>query len=472
MTAVVVAIIGGGFSGTAIAYHLAAQTRRSDVEIVVIEPRQRLGGGLAYSSQDPAHRINVPAAKMTMISAEPEHFTRWLADDATSAEDVLARTTKGDEFPQRSVFGRYVRNHVEPFLETGRIRHERATALSITPVGARYSIALTDEKNVDADIVVVATTHPLPSIPNALRPLIGSPRFIADPYAENAHQEIEQDHAVLVVGTGLTAADVIASLDKNGHRGAIVALSRHGYRSRGHATQANEPFGSFGYDETAFSLLKTVRQVLKEAQNKSLTWHPVLDALRDQAPAIWTALPSHERRRLVRHLRALWDVHRFRVAPQVEDVLDRRLSEGTLQILAASLHSAHETSRRFTVSYRRRFTQNIENIGFDAIIITTGPAHAAIAQSNPAVQSLFNQGLLASDPVGLGLHAAKTGQAIGKKEEIIDNLFIGGPLARGTFGELMGVPEVTRYAEFIAERVRERALEALQDKQTAARRKG
>ncbi|MEK1887539.1 MAG: FAD/NAD(P)-binding protein [Phyllobacterium sp.] len=463
----VVAIVGGGFSGTAIAYHLAAQTRSSDIEIVVIEPRERLGGGLAYSSKDPSHRINVPAAKMTMISAEPDHFTRWLATDVASVGDVLARTTKGgDEFPQRSVFGRYVHNHVERFLETGRIWHERATALRIIPVGKRYSIALTDERNVDADIVVIATTHPLPSIPNALRPLIDSPRFIADPYAENALQEIEQDHAVLVIGTGLTAADVIASLDKNGHHGDIVALSRHGYRSRGHATQAIEPFGSFGHDETASSLLKTVRQVLKEAQNKSLTWHPVLDALRDQAPAIWTALPSHERRRLVRHLRALWDVHRFRVAPQVEHVLDRRLGEGTLQILAASLHSAYQASRRFKVSYRRRFTQSIESIGFDAIIITTGPAHATIAQSNPAVQSLFNQGLLASDPVGLGLHTAKTGQAIGKKGEFIDNLFIAGPLARGTFGELMGVPEVTRYAEFIAERIRESALEALQEKQT------
>ncbi|WP_170117007.1 FAD/NAD(P)-binding protein [Phyllobacterium sophorae] len=461
MTAVVVAIIGGGFSGTAIAYHLAAQTQRRDIEIVVIEPRERPGGGLAYSSKDLAHRINVPAAKMTMISAEPEHFTRWLAKDAASVGDVLARTAKGDEFPQRSVFGRYVHNHVEPFLETGRIRHERATALSIRPVGERYSIVLTGEGNVDADIVVIATSHPLPSVPGALRPLIGSPRFIADPYAEDTLLKIEQDHAVLVIGTGLTAADVIASLDRSGHRGDIVALSRHGYRSRGHAAQVAEPFGSFGNDETASSLLISVRHVLKEAQNQGLAWHPVLDALRDQAPAIWAALPSHERRRLVRHLRGLWDVHRFRIAPQVEDVLDRRLREGTLQIIAASLHSAHETSRRFNVSYRRRYKQSLEKAGFDAIVITTGPAHATIAQSNPVVRSLFDQGLLASDPIGLGLHTAKSGQAIGNKGEIARNLFIGGPLARGTFGELMGVPEVTRYAEFIAERVKERALEAL-----------
>ncbi|WP_312666044.1 FAD/NAD(P)-binding protein, partial [Pantoea sp. CTOTU49201] len=60
-----VIIVGGGFSGTALAIHLA-RTSSSRLLITVVEPRASLGGGVAYSTQEPAHRINVPASRMQL----------------------------------------------------------------------------------------------------------------------------------------------------------------------------------------------------------------------------------------------------------------------------------------------------------------------------------------------------------------------------------------------------------------------
>lgn len=48
---VTIAIIGGGLTGAALAYRLALLSAAPTLRIVVIEPREDLGRGLAYSTE-------------------------------------------------------------------------------------------------------------------------------------------------------------------------------------------------------------------------------------------------------------------------------------------------------------------------------------------------------------------------------------------------------------------------------------
>ncbi|ESZ41947.1 MULTISPECIES: FAD/NAD(P)-binding protein [unclassified Mesorhizobium] len=447
-----VAIIGGGFSGAATAFHLARLLPADAADIVVVEPREALGYGLAYSTADPSHRINVRASRMTLISGEEGHFSDWLEQTGAILDDTQAIAASGAIYPQRRVFGRYVESHLQPFLQSKAIRHVRAEVAWVERSGEGYRLVLSDGATLSADAVVIAATHPLPALPAPLRSVASVAGLVANPYDLERLQAIGRDDRVLIVGTGLTSADVIAALDRRGHRGRITALSRHGYRSHVQAAMQGDPIGDFTSLplRSATVLLRRIRATIAAATRQGEDWYPVLDAVRRQGQLIWQALPLAEQRRVVRHLRALWDVHRFRIAPQVAVVLDRRLDEGTLAYRAGSIVEAEEADGRIRVTQRSRRRHDLIVETFDSVIVTTGPAHADILRTNTAIAALGHLGLVRLDPTGLGLDTDSHGRAVGKSGHPADNIFISGPLARGSVGELMGIPEVTAHAESMA----------------------
>src|SRR5690606_20060422 len=82
-----IAIIGGGFTGATIARHLADRGFDSLQEITVFEPRQHLGAGLAYDTEDPSLRLNVAAHRMRAVPGDPGAFVRWLESSRSLAAD-------------------------------------------------------------------------------------------------------------------------------------------------------------------------------------------------------------------------------------------------------------------------------------------------------------------------------------------------------------------------------------------------
>ena len=65
-----VAIVGGGASGTI----LAAQLARRGIGSALIDGSGRAGKGVAYSTTEPAHLLNVRAEGMSAWAGEADHF--------------------------------------------------------------------------------------------------------------------------------------------------------------------------------------------------------------------------------------------------------------------------------------------------------------------------------------------------------------------------------------------------------------
>ncbi|WP_315835602.1 FAD/NAD(P)-binding protein [Bradyrhizobium prioriisuperbiae] len=443
-----VAIVGGGVSGAAVALFL--NTFAPDTaEIVIIEPRDTIGRGLAYSTSDPVHRINVPAARMVLYADDPGHFDRWFTASELVRSDPHAGLPDGRQFPSRDAFGRYIGEQVA-LIET--LSHVRGKVADIVRVADRYRLTCDDGRCIDADIVVLAICHPAPTIPSSLRALAGSDVIVTNPWQARALEAIDADARALIVGTGLTMADIVATLDRQGHRGTITAISRRGQRAQTHATTPQDPYGDFlnPPPSTATALLREIRRTLAQAATEGLSWHAVLDQVRLQGSSIWQALPVTERQRLLHHLRPFWDTHRFRLAPQVHAVLERLRENGQLALRAAAIQSAARGDDGLRVTLRDRRTHETNTLTVDRIILATGPAHGSLFHDDPLLHNLQQNGLASPDVYGLGIAVDHGSRVLSANGQAQHQLFVAGPLARGTFGELMGVPDVARQAERVA----------------------
>jgi len=450
-----IAIIGGGFSGATVALNLLRQLPAGGARITMIEPRELLGGGVAYSSNDPAHRLNVPAARMLVLADAPGAFEEWFQDSGGLQDDPEALLEDGRIYPRRQAFGRYVDGLLRAAGGAGSgFTHLQAQAERVRAQDNGFEVT-TSAGVVAADILVLAVSHPPPAIPRPLRAVAGQPNFIANPWPDGALAGIDPAARVLIIGTALSTADVIASLRMQEHRGAILAISRRGLVSRLRKMAQTQPFGDFTTDPctTALALLQRVRKTVEQAESSGSSWGAVMDGIRVQGLTVWSALPMAEKSRFLRHLRPFWDVHRYQVAPQLAAITEAQCAAGQLAIRAARILEARSAGTQFEVRLQLRDAAPVWET-FDAIINCTGPDHASVTMTNPVLADLKAGGLIQPDPLGLGLQTDLTARAIDATGNPQPRLFVSGPLARAAFGELMGLPQVSLHAALVAEEVR------------------
>ena len=105
-----VLIVGGGFSGVAVTHALSRLDWPGGVRVVLADRSGSFGRGAAYSTDHPAHLLNVPAGRIGALADDEEHFLSWLRRDDPN--------TAGDAFVPRSRYGDYLRN--VPEIARGR----------------------------------------------------------------------------------------------------------------------------------------------------------------------------------------------------------------------------------------------------------------------------------------------------------------------------------------------------------------
>jgi uncharacterized NAD(P)/FAD-binding protein YdhS len=439
-----IVIVGGGASGVLLACHLL-RSFSGNIKVTLVEKNPAIGRGIAYGTANPAHLLNVRAANMSAFADDPDHFWRWLQANnlATAGSDQFC-------FVSRQVYGRYIESLLQDFSPGNdrELQIVQGQCIAIAPAPSGAVARLAGGSSIAAEIVVLATG-------NEICQVHAADILYASPWRDPAATGIPRHAPILILGTGLTMVDYVQSLLHGGHQGPITAISRRGLLPRPHRpvvpfpiARADVPFG-----REITELLRWLRNMTRAAAQHGGDWRSAVDGIRPFTQELWQSLSIPARKRFLRHARAWWDVHRHRMAPEVEEFIARAISSGHLKIMAGKIQSVAHGDDAALVSFRPRGSSTTETLEAVRIVECTGINPIPHDTSNPVLRSLFDNGLARIDPLGMSLDATNECALVDASGQPSTRIFAIGPLTRATFWEIVAVPDIRNQCHRLAEHI-------------------
>ena len=427
-----------------VAVHLLRES--PSLSIAVVDRGPLPGRGLAYSSPHKFHLLNVPAGEMSAFPEEPHDFLRW-------ARVHFDASLQERSFPPRWVYGTYIEDLLKKTqTEHGRERFQwlNDEARSLCRRGRGVGVQTKQQLEIGARVVVLATGNFPPASPRVLGLEEPGPAYFQFPWSAEAIEDLGPADNVLLLGSGLTSLDLIMALRSKGFRGTIHVLSRKGlFPSARRQQRPIEPWPMFWNQRsprTVRGLLRLIRDQVEMAAEEGIDWRAVIDSLRPVTQSIWRSLAIEEQRRFLRHVRAYWDVHRHRAAPEIADILADMQAEGQVQLHTGTLTRYFTLPKGAKIKYRDRPTGSKKTLWIDRVINCTGSETDCRRIDDSLIISLFVQGLARPDPLFLGLDMDERGGLVNYKGNPSRLLYAFGPPRKGSLWETTTVAEIREQA--------------------------
>jgi uncharacterized NAD(P)/FAD-binding protein YdhS len=448
-----IAIVGGGFCGTVVAANLLRRPPAGATRILLIERSGVVGRGVAYADRGFPYLLNVPASRMSASTGAPHEFLEFVQRRIPGAD--------GEDFLPRALYGEYLQEFLmaaqlsAPTNVRLDVLHGEVTNVRRLERHLPLQLELRDGRRLTADDVVLALGNPKPAALEVAAPVANHPGYVTDPWSSSL--QFSRGQKVLLIGTGLTAADVINAASADPQRTPTLhALSRHGLVPPRQTAFRPDAFKGDGNalllaaSTSLRGLTKAVRLVAREAESAGGDWREAITFVRNMAPTIWQRLSERDRVRFMRHLRALWDTHRHRLPLQLIQRVDELRNQQRLHIHAGHLLRFVPRQERIEVTWRPRGTQTERTETFDRVVNCTGPDYAVARSAEPLWRSLLQCGLCVADSLGLGLRTGPRGAVIDADGWPGPHLFYVGPMLRAELWEATAASELRGHAERLA----------------------
>ena len=394
-----IAVIGGGAAAVIAAVHLF-RSAAGPIDVHVVERAATVGPGLAYRTAHPRHTVNNFAERLSAVEGDPHHLIRWCAGRGL---DLGSRS-----FPSRRVYGEYLTATLEDIeVPAGSLlRRTAGEVVDLQHRAGEWEVVLRDGWTTAADHVVLALGNPPPrQLPTYAA--LGD-AFVADPWEGDLETRAAGARRILLVGTGLTMADVAAQLHQALPHARLTAVSRHGLLPTAHVAEPTD-----GSD-----------------------WRDAVDAVRAHANHLWATLTPADQARFVTEHARRWDVVRHRMSPAMAHHVAGLRRSGALEL---------------------RTPEEVAPDEFDLVVNCTGFRPFATRGWNPLVDALLDQGTIQPDALGLGVQAVQPGHPVDTDGRVRDDLHLLGAARKGLEWEVTAIPDLRAQAVGLAADVAARA---------------
>jgi uncharacterized NAD(P)/FAD-binding protein YdhS len=411
----------------------------ASLKAVLLDRREDLGG-VAYSTPDQSHRLNVAAACMSAFPDVPDHFVRWREQPGGKASEPGAYAPRAEYRRYLSAVLAAAQRRAAPAVSLERLVAEVA---AVEPAHDRVRLRLAGGGAIDADIAVLALGNLPAAAPPGCEELADHPRFVCDPWSPG---EIERtaaadDGPVLLIGSGLTMVDMALSLARFRPDAPLIAMSRNGLLPRAHLPGCVAPMPAPTRVDPHVSFAELVDRVLRQAADGSARWRELVDGLRPVTQAHWRRLSFEQRAAFMTTRHRAWSVLRHRMAPEVAARLCELLASGRLDL--------HRGAPELTPGRGEQLALTLpggQRVALSLAINCTGPVLDPRASAQPLVRQLLAAGHVRAHPLGLGFDTAPGGAFRRADGASHPRLLTLGPPRIGELYETTAVPEIREQA--------------------------
>jgi uncharacterized NAD(P)/FAD-binding protein YdhS len=343
-----IAIIGFGFCGRLAFFHLA---KNPENKILIFTKDGLEMPGTAFAPFSPHYILNVPAIKMSAFCDKPKDFCEFIIKNYPQVWNQIGE----NGFAPRQIYGEYVKKLTDEAFATAKKNGVEVEIVNeeVVAVEENFLIKTKSGNSFAANEIMLATSFTQSNLPFAIH----EKNIVEKLWNKNSHSFHEKkfdEEKICLIGSGLTAVDVIVGLNKKNPQfnGKIFITSRRGNFPKKHFLEAqkNPHFISVNDAQAGVvALCLKIRKFLQ--QNTQFDLRHVIDSIRSITTELWQNFDEKNKKKFLRLL-PYWNIFRHRAPADSIDLIESWISAGKIEIKKGGVKKLSEENGEIFIECR------------------------------------------------------------------------------------------------------------------------